>query len=105
MNRWKRVAQGLARLAEDQRGTPEGQAARDKLRVILEKYPEACEYEPLRRFTAADLAYLVRNDVPTEGRWEGQNPEDALRKAFAELGWRVDEHRRGKADWKEIEGP
>ncbi len=105
MNRWKRVAEGLARLAEDQRGTPEGEAAGRKLRAILAKYPQARDYEPVRQFTMADLRYILRHaDVSTEGRWDGQSPDDALRKAFAELGLRVDAHREATVTRKEIDG-
>jgi hypothetical protein len=41
------TAESLARLAVDQAGKPEGETAREKLFVILEKYPESFQPEVL----------------------------------------------------------
>lgn len=78
MTRWKRRALALARLAEDQRGKPEGESAARKLRHILERYPEAREYEPLAEFTMSDLRFMRAKGISTEGRWEGESVEDAI---------------------------
>lgn len=78
MTRWKRRALALARLAEDQRGKPEGEAAARKLRYILEKYPEACEYEPIAEFTMRDLRFMRDSGISTGGKWEGESVEDAI---------------------------
>ncbi len=95
MNKWKRKVQALARLAEDQRGKPEGELARQKMRGILEKYPEARDYEPIRKFVASDLSYLVKAHIPLTGHWEGGSPAEALAAMFADYAKRADEHRAG----------
>lgn len=68
MNRWKRKVQALARLAEDQRGKPEGELAREKMRQILERYPEARDYEPVKQFMMSDIAWMRRQGISTDGR-------------------------------------
>ena len=78
MNRWKRKVQALAHLAEDQRGKPEGDLAREKMRQILERYPEARAYEPAQQFMMSDLAYMLRNDISTDGSWTGRNIYEAM---------------------------
>ncbi len=82
-NKWKRKAHALARLAEDQRGTPEGDLAREKLAEILRKHPEAVEYEPIktlaeRDLTMADVAWMKRHGVSVEGSWTGKDFAEAL---------------------------
>ncbi len=89
MNAWKRKAQALARLAEDQKGKPEGELARQKLRSILEKYPEAREYAPIKAFLGRDLVRLKRLGGSTDGSWTGQNIEEALALMFADYRQRL----------------
>jgi len=78
MTRWKRRALALARLAEDQKGKPEGESAARKLSQILERYPEAREYEPIAEFTMGDLRSMRDKGISTEGRWTGESLEDAI---------------------------
>lgn len=86
-NRWKRKARALARLAEDQRGKPEGELARQKLLEIVNNHPEAAQYEPIvelaRRdiewiFKGSHLVEMKRAGVDTDGKWEGANIRDAI---------------------------
>lgn len=79
MNKWKRKAIALARLAEDQRGKPEGEVARQKLLQILNRYPQAREYEPIKVFTLRDIAWMRRRGISTAGKWTGTNFADAIR--------------------------
>lgn len=81
MNRWKKVAQDLARLAEDQRGKPEGDSARRKLNEILSKYPSARMFEPVMQFMMSDISRMHRRGISTDGIWVGAN----LREAFAAM--------------------
>ena len=96
MNRWQSKVDALIRLAEDQKGKPEGELAREKLRQILEKYPEAAQaHQPLhefaeREFTAADLGYMMRQGISIDGRWTGRNLQDAILRMVAEYRVRID---------------
>lgn len=62
-NRWKRKAEALLRLAEDQRGTPEGDLAREKLAEILVNHPEAGL--TVRDITLKDIGDLHKAEVGT----------------------------------------
>ena len=83
MNKWQRKVDALIRLAEDQRGKPEGDLAREKLTEILNKHPEAQRYPPMvdlvhRDFQAADVVVLKRRGIPTGGSWTGRSLDEAL---------------------------
>lgn len=83
MNRWKRKVEALTRLAEDQRGKPEGDLARMKLQQILDRYPEARQYEPvmdfmLRELTMRDVAWMRQRGISTDGRWTGRNLAETI---------------------------
>jgi hypothetical protein len=98
MNRWKTKVDALIRLAKDQAGKPEGELAREKLRQILEKYPEAArQHEPLadyaREFTTGDLRYMMQHDIPIEGRWTGRNVQEALAMMVGDYWRRIKQYR------------
>jgi len=83
VNRWKRKVEALIRLAEDQKGRPEGDLARAKLIQILDRYPEARQYSPVvdlmqRELTMRDVAEMRRNGISTDGSWTGRNLSDAI---------------------------
>jgi hypothetical protein len=83
VNKWKRKVQALARLADDQRGKPEGDVARRKLLQIINKYPEAGRYEPVvelarKDLTMADVGWMKRHGVSIEGSWTGRNLYKAI---------------------------
>ena len=87
-NKWQRKAESLAHLAEDQRGKPEGELARQKLLEIINKHPEAMQYEPVielaRRdidwiMTGAHLIEMKRAGVSTDGKWNGASLTDAIK--------------------------
>lgn len=78
MNRWKRKVQALARLAEDQRGKPEGELAREKMRQILARFPEAREYGPVREFMMSDIGWMRYYGVSTDGSWTGVDLQEAM---------------------------
>ncbi len=101
MNRWKRVAQSLVRLADDQRGKPEGDLAREKLLQILSKYPEARQYEPVielieKDLTMADVAWMRHNFISTDGSWTGANLAEAVALMEADYRERIARAKRGK---------
>ena len=78
MNKWQRKVNALILLAEDQAGKPEGEVARQKLRLILDKYPEARQYEPVKQFMMSDLARMKQAGISTNGSWTGRNLAEAL---------------------------
>ena len=70
--RWRQKAEALARLAEDQAGTPEGRLAEEMLAKILRNHPEASSRPPSRSH--------VRTRQPARGRratWDERNREFA----------------------------
>ena len=109
--RWKRTAEALIRLAEDQKGKPEGNVARQKLQQILSKYPETRSHPPVIAFIERDLGmappgseaprvsygtmpmsefYRMRQaGVNTDGRWTGTSFQDAVRKMQDDLRQRI----------------
>lgn len=110
MNRWKRVAASLVRLAVDQKGRPEGNVAREKLKIILEKHPEARSYRPVVEFMRLELAGrgfrvpgrqrvspmtvrefhgMRRAGVDTDGSWTAGSFEKARRQMEADLRQRM----------------
>jgi hypothetical protein len=78
MNRWKRKAIALAKLAEDQAGKPEGETARRKLQEIISRHPEAAELEQVKRMTMADLGQMKRQGISIEGSWSGGSIEEIV---------------------------
>ena len=101
MNRWKRKVQALMRLAEDQAGKPEGELARQKLRQILEKYPQAREYEPVQVFMARDIVAMKRRGISTEGSWTGRNLQEAIALMVADYGTRLERAKRPQLGGRE----
>ena len=82
-NKWKRKADALARLAEDQRGKPEGDLARQKLQEIIANHPEAREYQPVKDLFARDLELkdvgaMHTMGISTDGSWGGGTLAEAL---------------------------
>ena len=82
-DRWKTKVDALIRLAEDQAGKPEGELAREKLAGILEKHPEAVQYQPLqdlawRDITTRDVVAMHRAGISTDGSWTGATPAEAM---------------------------
>lgn len=82
-DRWQTKVDALIRLAEDQRGKPEGDLAREKLLSILQKHPEAVTYKPIvdlawRDITTKDVAEMHRMGISTDGSWTGRNLQEAL---------------------------
>ena len=71
----------LKRLAEDQRGKPEGEAALRKIRELIEKYPETrSALKPYWEFTGHDFVFLKRHGINTDGVWEGRDFHEAIRR-------------------------
>ena len=92
-DRWKTKVDALIRLAEDQRGRPEGDLAREKLASILKKHPEAMTYKPVlnlawKDITTKDVVKMHRMGISTAGSWTGHNLQEALYKMM------MDYHRR-----------
>lgn len=75
-DRWKRKADALARLAEDQAGKPEGELAREKLRAIIAKHPEAREYPPVKKLNLKGLDLT--------GSWTASTPQGAVAMMMAD---------------------
>ncbi len=96
-NRWQRKAEALARLAEDQRGKPEGELARQKLLEIINKHPEVADYEPIvelaRRdidwvMTGAHLVEMKRADISLDGKWKADTMEGAIKAMVRDYQYR-----------------
>lgn len=106
MNRWKHKVQALARLAEDQRGKPEGELAREKMCHILERYPEARDYEPVKQFMMSDIAYMHRQNISTSGSWTGGNVQEAVALMEADYRRRIEEFKRRRqlGEMKQLSG-
>lgn len=98
-NRWKRKARALARLAEDQRGKPEGDAAWEKLQQIIDAHPEAALYGPVIELiqrevewmmTGAHLVEMKKAGVNLDGSWSGESLGDAIHTMVADYRRRYD---------------
>lgn len=87
--KWQRKVDALIRLAEDQAGKPEGDLARQKLRQILRRHPEARAYEPLQAFTLRDVGYMRRHGISTGGSWTGGNLAEAIALMIADYRGRI----------------
>ena len=99
--RWKRKAEALARLAEDQQGKPEGVLARQKLLEVIEKHPEAASYGPVVELghhdvewimTGAHFVQMKRAGVDTTGEWTGDTLEDAIKAMMEDYKLRYRDH-------------
>lgn len=82
-NRWQTKVDALIRLADDQKGKPEGDLAREKLLIILQNHPEAVAYKPVldlawRDITTKDVAEMHQIGISTDGSWTGRNLQEAL---------------------------
>lgn len=88
---WKRKAEALARLAEDQRGKPEGDLAREKLLEIIRRHPDALLYQPVTDLVATDMHIMARDlrEIDTTGHWEGIDFADAFRQMKADYAQRL----------------
>lgn len=92
--RWCSKADALIRLAEDQRGKPEGGLAREMLLKIINNHPEAFAYEPIldfceREFTMADVGEMKRRGISTDGRWTAGSLEEAIALMIADYQRRM----------------
>lgn len=93
-NKWRRKARALAALAEDQRGKPEGELAREKLAEILNRHPAAKDFPPLRELaerdlTMAQVAMMRAHGISLEGRWTGVNLAHAIKIMEADYKRRI----------------
>ena len=84
-DRWKTKVDALILLAEDQKGKPEGELAREKLAGILRDHPEVARYEPLRDLawkdiTTKEVVEMHRRGISTDGSWTGATLHEALYK-------------------------
>lgn len=94
MNKWKRKVRALAKLADDQRGKPEGDVACQKLLEIINRHPEAAEYEPVvelvkKDITLADLGKIKRSGIGLDGEWTGVNLQAAIAMMLADYRERL----------------
>jgi hypothetical protein len=98
MNRWKRRARALAALADDQRGKPEGEVARQKLLEMLNKYPQAREYEPIlalakKDMTLREVGEMKRQGISLAGKWEGSDLQHSIALMIADYQQRIANHK------------
>lgn len=100
-NRWQRKAEALARLAEDQRGKPEGELARQKLLEILNNHPEAAQYGPVVELARRDIEWVMkgthlvemkRAGVDTDGEWAAPTLAGAIKVMVADYQNRYMDH-------------
>ncbi len=82
-DRWQTKADTLIRLADDQRGKPEGDLACEKLLQIINKHSESFTYQPLidfaeREFTLQNLKEMKQQGISTDGCWTGNTLDDAI---------------------------
>lgn len=81
--KWQRKVDALILLAEDQKGKPEGDVAREKLLLILNNHPEAVRYQPLvdmayRDISTQDVVRMHKMGISTDGVWEGATLWEAM---------------------------
>jgi len=82
-NKWQSKVDALILLAEDQKGKPEGDLAREKLLLILQNHPEAVTYQPIvdlawKDLTTKDVVKMHRDGISTAGSWTGRTLQDAI---------------------------
>ena len=88
---WKRKADALLRLAEDQAGKPEGELAREMLRRLISRHPEVTmAYEPMREFAMGDVAFMRKKGISTDGTWTGRNLQDAIALMIGDYRQRIE---------------
>lgn len=103
-DRWQTKADALIRLADDQRGKPEGDVARAMLLKIINNHPESFAYQPLidfaeREFTLGDLREMRQQNVSTDGRWTADTLDGAIKMMVADY-----KRRLGARRVKRLEG-
>lgn len=81
--KWQRKVDALILLAEDQKGKPEGDLARKKLKEILRNHSEARSYPPMvelmrRGLQLKDIGMIHKQGISTGGQWHGANLEEAV---------------------------
>ena len=100
-DRWQPKIDALLRLAEDKGATDaERETARSKLAQILREHPEAETirlYEPVRRFTMKDVAFMREHGISAEGSWTGRNLGEAVGLMVAEYERRIAGHKVPRA--------
>lgn len=69
------TAEALARLAVDQIGEPEGEVAREKLFVVLQKYPESFSPDVLEQLSLLMPELTINDLVWIEDKMECPQPE------------------------------
>lgn len=103
---WKRKARALARLAEDQRGKPEGDTARQKLLEIIQRHPEARDYEPVKTLikkdlTMRDISEMRHAGISTDGEWTADDLHTAIKLMEADYRERIARSKRLKLEQPE----
>ncbi len=98
-NQWKRKARKLAALAEDERGKPEGDLARQKLLEIINRHPEAAGYAPIVKLVARDItldavAQMHDDGVSTDDEWTAEDLLAATKVMEAGVRARAENKRR-----------
>lgn len=94
---WRERARKLAALAEDQRGKPEGEVARRKLTALINRHPEAASFAEVqtlarRDITLADVGYMRRAGISTDGEWTAGTLAEAIERMTADYAARIDAH-------------
>ena len=88
---WKRKADALLRLANDQAGKPEGELAREMLRRLISRHPDiTMAYKPMREFAMSDVGFMLRNGIETGGSWTGRNLNEAISIMIADYRTRIE---------------
>lgn len=93
MTNWRERARALARLAECQRGKPEGDLARQKLAELLERHPEARDYQPVidlmqRDISCQQFMHMKQAGVSIDGSWTGHTLRETIAKMCADFTYR-----------------
>ena len=106
--RWKNLVDKLLRLAAPDSGAtePERATARSKINQILENHPDAQairEYRPVREFTLGDLRRMKRANISTDGHWEGDTLEGAIRTMVQDYARRLAQQRKLAAPVKRLD--
>ena len=91
---YRRVAELEGLLAEDQKGKPEGDFAREQLLLILQNHPEAVTYQPIvdlawRDISTKDVVTMHKMGISTDGSWTGRDLREALNKMIQDYQRRM----------------
>jgi hypothetical protein len=117
--RWSTTAEALVRLAEDQAGKPEGDAAEGRLLAVLKRHPEARNAPGVVSFLERKLGVSQRPAPPTGpmtlrewmdirrgvnvyGRWTGTNLNDALHRMERDLRARQEQAERVRVSFEDL---